>query len=482
MPQKAWVLVSDDLIISGGGSTEVATSALLSQQRHLERLAEELNVCRSRLRSIDGRVSRARMRAADAPLSAMRAERAMAEAQDALHSSRERASTLARGIADAATAYGNAEAAVDGWARQLSATIAYQLGFWSPVAGVLALPILFPIALTAAGAAGGGWLMTPEARREKTMNEWVQANKGILSDPRFVSFVRLAVSSADDFGEGLVHLPEPLAQLLGDDGLGILGVGSSAAVAVGVAGAAGALRETPVTTTLSSTRVGAPPAIGLAERARRIPTGHDQIRIDRYSQPDGPDHFEVYLGGTIDGSVVSSTEPWDMTSNLNAVAGADSGSMVAARQAMQQAGIDSTTPVVFTGYSQGGLLSAQLAASGDFDTRGLVTFGGPAGGVSVPHDIPYVALEHADDLVPATGGVWKSSDPVLVTLTVYGDHPYSGDIFFPAHELSNYRQTASLADASDEQRLADSRDALRHFTEGTTEVQSSYFHAVRTGG
>jgi hypothetical protein len=474
--------VSDDLTISGGGSTEVATAALLSQQRHLDQLAGELHACRARLRSIDGEVSRVRLRSVDAPLSAMRAEHAMAEAQEALRSAAARAAALADGIADAATAYGEAEAAVDGWARRLSATIAYQLGLWSPLAGAVALPVLLPGMLATAGGLGAAWLVTPEARREQTVQQWVRSNKGILSDPGFVRFVRLAVSSSDDLGEGLVHLPEPLAELLGDDGLGILGVGSSAAVAVGVAGAAGALRETPVSTTLSSTRSVAAPPSGLAERASRIPTGRDQIRIDRYSQPTGPDRFEVYLGGTIDGSVMATREPWDMTSNLNAVAGADSGSMVAARQAMKQAGIDSTTPVVFTGYSQGGLLSAQLAASGDFDTRGLVTFGGPAGGVSVPHEIPYVALEHADDLVPATGGVWKSSDPVLVTRTVYGDHPYSGDVFFPAHELSNYRHTASLADASDEQRLASTRDALSRFSDQTTGVHSSYFHAVRTTG
>ncbi len=95
-------------------------------------------------------------------------------------------------------------------------------------------------------------------------------------------------------------------------------------------------------------------------------------------------------------------------------------------------------------------------------------------------DIPYVALEHADDLVPATGGVWKSSDPLLVTRTVYTGQADAGDAFFPAHELSNYRDTARLADASDEQRLVAARDTLHGFSDGTTSVQSSYFHAVRT--
>lgn len=479
-PQKASAAVSDDITVSGGGSTEVATAALLSQQQHLEQLANEVRACETRLRAIDGRLSRARLRAADAPLSAMRAERAMVDAREALRSSRDRADTLADGIARAATAYRNAEATIDAWARQLSATIGYQLGFWSPLAGALALPVLLPGALATAGALGVGWLITPEARREKTMSEWMGANKGVLSDPRFVSFVRLAVSSSDDFGEGVLHLPQPLAEVLGDGGLGILGVGSSAAVVVGLAGTAGVLKETPVRTTISSTSDGAAPPSGLADRASRIPSGHDQIRIDRYVQPGGADHFEVYLGGTIDGSVVAGKEPWDMTSNVNAVAGADAGSLLAARQAMELAGVDSTTPVTFTGYSQGALISAQLAASGDFDTRGLVTFGGPAGQVAVPHDIPYVALEHADDLVPATGGVWKSADPVLVTRTVYGDAPYTGDAFFPAHELSNYRATAALADASDEQRIAAVRNSLHKFSAGSSAVHTSYYHAVRS--
>lgn len=471
--------MSGDLIISGGGSTEVATETLLSQQQHLDLLSTELNGCLARLRAIDGHVTRARLRAVDAPLSSMRAETAMADAHDALHSARDRAKSLADGLKNAASAYGDAEAAADNWARQLGETVAYQLGSWMPLAGVVALPLLVPAALTAAGAFAGVWAFTPESSRKKAVNEWIRANKGLLSDPRFVSILRVAVSSSDDFGEGLVHLPEPLGEILGDGGLGILGVGSSAAVVVGVAGTAGVLKETPVSTTLASRQEGAPPPTGLEQRVERIPTGGSQIRIDRYSQPGAPDRFEVYLGGTIDGSVVAGSEPWDMTSNLTGVAGGTAGSLEAAKQAMKDAGINASTPVTFTGYSQGGLLSAQLAASGDYDTRGLVTFGGPAGGVSVPHDIPYVALEHADDLVPATGGVWKSSDPLLVTRTVYADQPYTGPLVVPAHELPNYQETARIADASNEQRLATMRATLGEFSQGTTPVDTSYYHAVR---
>lgn len=472
--------MSGDIIVSGGGSVEVATATLLSQQQHLHRLTVELNGCLARLRAADGLVTRARLRAVDAPLSSMRAEIAMTDAHNALRSARDRAASLADRLQTAATAYGEAENTANAMATQLSSTIAYQLGMWLPLTGILALPVLIPGALSTAGVFASAWALTPERSRTAALTEWLHANKPLLSDPRFVGFLRVAVSSSDDFGEGLVHFPEPLGELLGDSGLGILGVGSSAAVMAGVAGTAGLLTETPVKVSCTSTKDGEPPPVGLAERTKRIPTGKNQIRIDKYTQPGKPDRFEVYLGGTKDFSMTAGSEPWDMTSNLTGVAGGAAGSLVAAREAMREAGIDSTTPVTFTGYSQGGLISAELAASGDFDTRGLVTFGGPAGQVAVPHDIPYVAVEHADDLVPATGGVWKSSDPLLVTRTVYADQPYTGNLVVPAHELANYRETASMADASDEQRLTTMKDTLTRFSQGTASVQTRYYHATRT--
>ena len=472
--------MSDDLIISGGGSTEVATAELLSQRQHLHSLASELDACLGRLHAIDDRITAARLRTADAPLSSMRAERLIDEARVSARSARDHAEFLSSGLAAAAIAYGSAEVFAGRLTREMSSVLAYQLGLWLPVIGILALPSMLVGGLAIGGGAALGFAFAPEAERKKAIARWLRDNKRVLRDPRFVGFVRLAVSSVDDFAEGVVRLPEPIGRLLGDEGLGILGAGSSAAVVVGVGGSAGVLRETPVKVTAASVTDGPPPPRSFEERAQRIPTGDNQIRIDRYSETGKPDRFEVYLGGTIDGSIVAGGEPWDMTSNLTAVSGGAAGSLAATKQAMVLAGIDSSTPVTFTGYSQGGLLSAMLAASGDYDTKGLFTLGGPTGPVPVPHDIPYVAIEHADDLVPATGGVWKSSDPLLVTRTVYGGQADAGDAFFPAHELSNYRETARLADGSDEQRLVAARDTLHQFSDGTTRVQSSYFHAVRT--
>ncbi|WP_349903745.1 hypothetical protein [Parafrigoribacterium humi] len=490
--------MAGDLVISGGGTTEVATESLLVRRQQLKRLRDELGDCIAGLHSIDGRVTRAGLRAADAPPSALRAETAMTDAAHALRSARNRADQIVDGLDHVITSYSNADGAAGEWARRASAMLAHQLGSVLPLAMLVGIPLLVPGLLTA-GAFGIVWAFTPASTRKKALAAWAQEHKPLLSDPRFVGMLRLAVSSSDDFGEGVIGVPEPVGELLGDDGLGILGVSSSAAAVVGALGTTGVLRETPVTVyesrapkpgprastansiTANRSAAGSPPPTGLAQRVDRIPTGVNQIRIDKYVQPSAPDRYEVYLAGTIDTSLVATTEPWDMTSNLNGVAGGSPGSLEATKLAMTDAGIDETTPVTFTGYSQGGLVAAELAASGDYDTRGLVTFGGPAGAVSVPHDIPYVALEHADDLVPATGGVWKSSDPLLVTRTVYADQPYAGDLAVPAHQLVNYRETATMADASDEQRLVAMRDVLSDFAGQPATVETRLYRAVRTG-
>src|SRR5690606_38755981 len=99
----------------------------------------------------------------------------------------------------------------------------------------------------------------------------------------------------------------------------------------------------------------------------------DQIRIDRIIGADGQERFEVFLAGTVDLGI-SGSEPWDMRSNLGALAGGDPASLRAVEAAMRAAGIDGETPVTFVGYSQGGLLAARLAASGEWQAAGLVTF------------------------------------------------------------------------------------------------------------
>ena len=322
----------------------------------------------------------------------------------------------------------------------------------------------------------------PAARRRHLLPGpvgWAAAHKAVLSDPHVVELVRLTAMSTDDFGEGALHVPVGLSQLLGDEGLGILGLDTSAATVAGLASPFGVLKETPVAVRPVRLVRGGSVATDFEDRAGRIPTDGSQVRIDRVSAPGQADRFEVYLAGTSDFSLTPGTDAWDMTSNVSAIAGAGAGSYRAAQQAMALAGITSGSAVVFTGYSQGGLIAARLAASGDYHTTGLYTLGGPAGQVPVPAGIPYVAVEHSEDLVPATGGTFASSHPVLVRRTLFDGHPPDTPMVFPAHELGRYRQTAQLLDASDNPRLTDALRAINGPSAAGATVTSTFYRASR---
>jgi hypothetical protein len=470
--------MSDELAIGGPGAVSVVTTKLEEASRHLDGLGGDLGALRRQLVVLDRTVTGSALHLGDAPLSAVAAERAIDDAESGLARCEGTSDHLARSLAEAAGRYAFADAFAARVSQSLAALFGYDLGFLLPVLALLALP--------AATAVGGGLALTlatmPAARRRsffRGLSRWAAAHRAVLSDPHVVELVRLTAMSTDDFGEGALHVPGGLAQLLGDEGLGILGLDTSAATVAGLASPFGALRETPVAVRPVRVVRGGSAATDFEDRAGRIPTDGSQVRIDRVSTPGQADRFEVYLAGTSDFSLTPGTDAWDMTSNVSAIAGTGAGSYRAAQQAMALAGITSGSAVVFTGYSQGGLIAARLAASGDYHTTGLYTLGGPAGQVPVPVNIPYVAVEHSEDLVPATGGTFASSHPVLVRRTLFDGHPPDTPLVFPAHELGRYRQTAQLLDASDNPRLTDALRAINGPSPAGATVTSTFYRASR---
>lgn len=470
--------MSDDLAIGRPGATSVVTTKLEEAAGALRALHAELGRYRRELAALDRIVTSAALSSADAPISAMAAERAIDDAEAGLARSEGTSERMAHGLGQAAGRYEFAEGFASRAAQSLAALFGYDLGFF--------LPVLALCALAGLTAAGGAAALTvaglPQDQRRALYTElagWAGVHKGALSDPRVVELVRLSVMSADDFGGGALHLPFAATHLLGDEGLGIVGPDSSAAAVRALAAPFGMLAETPISVRMIRTEGSQEPARGFRERAGRIPTDGTPVRIDRISAPGQADRFEVYLAGTSDFSLTAGDDPWDMTSNLSAIAGGSAGSYRAAQEAMAQAGITAASPVVFTGYSQGGLIAARLAASGDYHTTGLVTLGGPAGQVSVPNAIPYVAVEHTEDIVPATGGTFASSQPVLVRRSVFDGHPPDGPAAFPAHQLARYRQTAGLLDASSNPRVTDALRAINGPSLLGTTVTSTFYTARR---
>jgi hypothetical protein len=244
----------------------------------------------------------------------------------------------------------------------------------------------------------------------------------------------------------------------------VLGLTPLAVVFTWLGTTAGVLPSGRVTLTSGEVTACVPP-IGFAQLLERIPQESNQVRIESFLE-QGQRRFIVYIAGTADFEPHVSRNPWDMTSNLQAlsdVAMADSEAAV--RQAMRQAGIDSATPVVLVGHSQGGLIASRIAASGDFNVTDAVLAGSPSHRVSIPDRVRVTAFEHSEDLIPALSG------PVLSGVTagalmVRQRAPELGrGVNLPAHDLRGYVATARETDASTNPVVSSRREAVtRHPT------------------
>ncbi|QIM19351.1 hypothetical protein G7066_13615 [Leucobacter coleopterorum] len=74
----------------------------------------------------------------------------------------------------------------------------------------------------------------------------------------------------------------------------------------------------------------------------------------------------------------------------------------AVMQAMREAGMKPGDPVVFTGFSQGGIMAVNLASDPTLPYKpiGVVTNGSPIGTFTPPANVPVVAFEYITDVVP----------------------------------------------------------------------------------
>lgn len=396
-----------------------------------------------------------------------------------------RADIIRNALFASADAYGTGERFAADLSEKIAARFGYLFGLALPVVAIQALPFVLGFGAVTVAGAGIAYLLTTPAQRSTLKGEvltWMKHHTAALSDPLTVQLVRLTVMSLDDIGAGALQLPPAVVSALGEQGLGVLSVAGSAAVIGSAANAVGLLRESPVAVTRGPSARSSV-ADSFEERIDRIPAPEQgdagQIRIDRYENADGSLSFEVYLSGTTDFSLVTGDQPLDLTSDVWSVAGTESGAYRAAAEAMKDAGITGQTPVMLTGHSQGGLIAAQLAASGDYRTEGLLTTGAPAGQVAVPVAVPWLAIEHTDDIVPALGGSSEHSDPVIVRREVFDGRPVDESVPFAAHDREQYQQTAALVDISRENRIAGLRRDFAAFGESSVSVRSTLYSSER---
>lgn len=254
-----------------------------------------------------------------------------------------------------------------------------------------------------------------------------------------------------------------------------------AAVGLGLDRALGG-GETPVVATLagSATVAAAASVPALLGRLQRASVSQ-QILVETGQGATGR-RFTLYLPGTQYWSPVGSTKAFDLTSDLAAFAkpgfSAPERAAVQALKAQGFGGIpgDSVTVV---GYSEGGIVGANLVSSGALTNlggkvSGLVTVASPISAANLPEQTRVISIEHVDDPVPKLD---LATNPKTTNWTTLKLKPE----WLDTHELSSYQKDVVQLG---EKRHSQLSQALAAMTGGHTTGSATLtgYTASRIGG
>ncbi|MFD2340622.1 hypothetical protein FGG90_11095 [Clavibacter tessellarius] len=268
------------------------------------------------------------------------------------------------------------------------------------------------------------------------------------------------------------------ARPAGDDGVRETTAGLLAAL-----GAFGVLRDAPAMVHVRRDAV-RPAPTSLQDLADRIPDpvpGTPQMRVEEYRVPDGRRRFVAYFGGMVTMDPGTGREDFGPASAAAALATEGGSAVHAAETALREAGATAEDEVYVVGYSMGGILARSVGDDPGFHVTHELTFGSPVGQLPIRQGIDGVAVEHADDPVPALGGVRPSDgdagDDVVVRTPAFAPTVPAGVL--DAHDLGTYRATATEMEASRSPLLERARDELHGFLDGATPVASHLYRAER---
>lgn len=196
----------------------------------------------------------------------------------------------------------------------------------------------------------------------------------------------------------------------------------------------------------------------------------------------------VEVSGTQVWNPVAGGNPFDVTTDVRAMAGESTVLADGVAQALDQAQRSTGRapaalqgePVLLAGHSLGGIVAAGLASSSAFTARHhvthVVTMGSPVARMPVAKDIQVLSLEHRQDAVPRLDGRPNPDRPDWVTMTrdlEAGRLPGASAVgtTSAAHGTSEYAVTAAAADRSAERSLASWREGSRDFFAPGAKVQ-----------
>ncbi|GAA1682149.1 hypothetical protein GCM10010977_31060 [Citricoccus zhacaiensis] len=184
-----------------------------------------------------------------------------------------------------------------------------------------------------------------------------------------------------------------------------------------------------------------------------------------------------------------STNPWDMGGNAEALALDSQHVSAAVDEALRAAGAGQDDALVLTGYSQGGLHAARIAAdvriAEHYDVQGLLTIGSPTGEISVPASVEAAHLEHDHDVPAAADGRAnpQAANRTTITVSGYDESLYpEGKGVMSGHSFENYAFHAALLDRNpDVARQVPALEHIAALTVGGGVTRSVQLERIRPG-
>ena len=178
--------------------------------------------------------------------------------------------------------------------------------------------------------------------------------------------------------------------------------------------------------------------------------GDDRSVVDvkRLLDDDGTVRWVVSLPSTMDWGVPSDRPATnDLDSNLALMLAPERSTQYerAVHEALSQAGVNASDPVMFVGFSQGGIMAAHLASNRAdmYNVQGVLTVGSPIGTFDIDPDIAVVSVEHEWDSVHRLDMGPVPTPAEGITLVRGGvDHTH----ILEAHNGMNYAQTVEKHD------------------------------------
>lgn len=256
--------------------------------------------------------------------------------------------------------------------------------------------------------------------------------------------------------EGLSLAPAaPLLPLM--DRRRVLGTVTSGGRRLGVLDDSGAVVAEPVAAPEAGAR--SPRGLGDLVRAQGELGRSDRpgrVRVVQVPQPDGSSAWVVQLPGTQRWDPRPGPNPFDLSTDVAAMAGDVSATASAVRAALTLAQAEAgrsgrSDPVMLVGHSQGGILAAAVVSRPDLRAglhiTHVVTSGAPIARFAIPRDVSVLSLEHVQDAVPRLDGTPNPDRPSWVTVTRgLPPDPEVGARTSAAHAWEEYALTAAEVD------------------------------------